>query len=90
MTFGSPSALHFRTHADADARRALLTTSFDPGLVDPQSRFRISLCIHSGANRRVCFDMSAFKTYRKCNIAISIAKKNVSMTAVGVGDCGSL
>ena len=79
VTFGSPLALHFRSHADADACRVLLTTSFDLGLVDPQSQFCICWCIDSGTNRGVCFDMSAFKACRKRNITISIAKKDASM-----------
>ena len=44
-------------------------------------------CVDSGANRHICHDRAYFTNYRQANITVTVARKNITMQAVGVGDC---
>jgi hypothetical protein len=54
---------------------------------DP-SKFSCKWCNDSGANRHIAADITEFTSnYRAVNINLTVAKQNISMQAVGVGDC---
>jgi hypothetical protein len=54
---------------------------------DP-SKFSCKWCNDSGANRSLTSDITAFTSnYRAVNINLTVAKQNISMQAVGIGDC---
>ena len=76
--FGSP---HLSDVLESAHSAALLATR-----AETQS-FSMTLCIDSGANRHISNDLHHFRTYKPCNISITVAKKGMTMTAVGVGDC---
>ena len=54
---------------------------------DP-SKFSCKWCNDGGANRSISKNITDFTSnYRSVNITIPIAKQNITMQAVGVGDC---
>jgi hypothetical protein len=54
---------------------------------DP-SKFWCKWCNDSGANSHIAADISEFTSnYRAVNINLTVAKQNISMQAVGIGDC---
>ena len=62
--------------------RGLLASTGDP------SKFSCKWCNDGGANRSISNDITDFTSnYRSVNITITVAKQNITMQAVGVGDC---
>jgi hypothetical protein len=54
---------------------------------DP-SKFSTKWCNDGGANRSISNDITDFTSnYRAVSINITVAKQNISMQAVGIGDC---
>ena len=54
---------------------------------DP-SKFSCKWCTDCGANRNISNDITDFTSnYRAVNINLTVAKQNISMQAVGIGDC---
>jgi len=54
---------------------------------DP-SKYSCKWCNDSGANRHIASDITEFTSnYRAVNINLTVAKQNISMQAVGIGDC---
>ncbi len=52
------------------------------------SDYNLSWCVDCGANRHVNSGLKAFTAnYRTANINITVAKQNITMQAIGVGDC---
>ena len=54
---------------------------------DP-SKFSCKWCADCGANRNISNDITDFTSnYRAVSINLTVAKQNISMQAVGIGDC---
>ena len=54
---------------------------------DP-SKFSTNWCNDGGANRSISNDITDFASnYRTVSINITVAKQNVSMQDIGIGDC---